>query len=519
MNKKNTISKSLLTQYSIPSSNFHPYGSDSGKIDPVFNSKKKAKHILVTAINPTTAGEGKTTCAICIADALNSLNKKTILCLRQPSIGPTLGMKGGATGNGKSEVVPSQLINYGLNGDFFIIETIHNLIASIIENNIYFDSALNIDPNKILWNRVIDLNDRGLRDIQIKIKKDLYYHSSFDITPASEIMAIFCLSKNIKDFKDRVNNIIVAYNKKNKPVRVKDFKLNNQLDYLIEKLFQPNVVKTKENTLTLMHGGPFANIAHGCNSLVALQTADHYAKTVITEAGFGADLGCEKYIDIISSLYAQPDAIIFVITLKAVINHAKANKDIKKQIDDGLRLVNQHLKTIKNYGYDPIVVINQFKDDNLNQLKYLEQQIKNQFKVNVFKIDPVNQGKKSATALAKYLTKLHLVKKVKRVYQLNEPLDIKIQKIVHTAYGLKTKVKYAKLAASKLKTYKNLPYYVCMAKTPYSMSSDQTKVVFNENDEVLISDFVIAHGAQFIIPITGTIFRMPGLPKVPNVQK
>lgn len=518
------ISK-ILKKYSISPSQISYYGDSCAKIQPQFIKSKKPsnkKLIVVTSINPTPMGEGKTTIAIGLSDCLNKTSK-TILCLRQPSIGPTLGLKGGATGRGKSTVNPEELINYGLTGDFFTIETIHNLIASIIDNHIYQGNELKIDPKKIIWRRVIDLSDRSLRNITIPIdaKKNISYQGGFDITVTSEIMAILCLAKNEDDFVERINNIIVAYDTKNKPIYVKDLKLSKTIRKLSKNLLCPNALATNENTLCLMHGGPFANIAHGCSSLISINTAFKYAKNIITECGFGSDLGFEKFMNIVSPQYDKPDAVIVCISLKAILYHGTTtdNKnDWKDQLHLGLENLKQHVKSINNFGINPIIAINYFKNDNPAQLKALEKQLK-ALKYKFCLCSPVVDGYKSFAKLASLIRREHInSNKVKPLYRPNQPLSEKINTIVRQVYGLNTQIVYEPKAKAKIAMCNKYPYYICMAKTPLSLSSDPKNLIYNPYDKIVIRDFVLAHGAQFIIPICQGIYRMPGLPKKPNAQ-
>lgn len=512
----------LCKKYKIKASDIYPYGEFGAKIKaeltPCSTTKK---HILVTSINPTLAGEGKTTVAIGLADALNHADKNsTIVCLRQPSIGPTLGMKGGATGGGKSSLVNADYINLGLNGDFYLIETINNLIATIIDNHIYHGNQLKIDPKTISWKRVIDLNDRSLRHFNLEINKDVNYNTGFDITAASEIMTIFCLSKTVEEMLNRIERIVVGQNTSGKNVTVGEFKINwNFIRNLIDQLMQPNVLSTKEDTLCLMHGGPFANIAHGCNSIITLNTASKYAKYVITEAGFGADLGCEKYINIVSQQYRWPDAVVVVVTIKSIMLHG-TNENKLIALKEGLINLMVHINAIKGYGFNPIIAINQFDDDTSEQIEIVTNWAKEQ-KIAIATCSPYAEGKTSYKSLIKLVNK-EINKRhynLFSTYSRFDKLDSKLDLIIKKVYGLNTKYILSPTAALKFKQIQKLPYYVCMAKTQYSLSSDPTKLVYSPNDTIEINDFVILHGAEFIIPICGEIFRMPGLPKTPNVQK
>ena len=512
----------LLTKYNIKSKDLSICGSDVSKVKPETNYKgikdSKSNLILVPAINPTPKGEGKTTCAITITDALNSIKEKTILCLRQPSIGPTLGMKGGAAGNGWSEVVPADLINYGLTGDFFYIETINNLIASIIDNTIYYGNIHNIDPNKIVFKRCIDVSDRSLRDINISLipKEGLRYTTGFNMTSASEVMAVLCLSKSANDFVERINNIIVAYTKDNKPVHVKSLHIDNAIKKLAEKMLWPNAVTTKRGSLCFIHGGPFANIAHGCNSIIALNTARKYAKYIVTEAGFGADLGAEKFINILSRQYMNPKCIVIVTTIKSLKYHGMNTNDLKT----GILNLEQHVNAVKSYGITPYIVINIFNDETEKEINFVKNWCK-EHDVLCGMFSPIKQKDAGAIKVARDLVRMcKKPSKVKYTYKLDDKLEDKITKLAKNVYGIKKdNIVYSDNAKELLAKYSKLPYYVCMAKTPYSLSSDAKELMYQPNAKLTINDFVIANGAQFIIPICESIFRMPGLPKVPNAQK
>ena len=512
----------VLNRFNISQSNFQTYGNDCAKLEIVSKKCAKPKNkklILVTAMSPTPTGEGKTTVAIGLNDALNKFKYKSILCLRQPSIGPTLGVKGGATGNGKSQVIPEQLINYGLTGDFYVIETINNLIASVIDNNIYQGNSLNINPQTITWRRVMDLSDRSLRDIEITINKTNRYRTGFDITAASDIMVILCLSKNIDDFIERINNIVIGYDFKNKPVYVRSFNLEKSIRILAKNLIKPNCLLTNENNLCLMHGGPFANIAHGCNSIIALNECFNYADYVVTEAGFGSDLGFEKFVDIIGREYNTPDAVVLCVTTKSIFYHSSESKDWKQQFDIGLKNLAQHINLIKWVGYNPVVAINKFSNDKEEWIAYLSEWLKAQ-KVKFAVCDPVITGVKTFCDLTKLVvSETKKAKKIKFAYNLEDSLSTKIQDIVTNIYGLETKVQYEELAKQKLKKFNKLNYYVCMAKTPITFSSDKNDLVYSKQNKVVIKDILVSTGAKLIIPVCENIFRMPGLPKVPNAQK
>lgn len=521
MNCKLQSIKQILKNYHLDNSTNIIYSDRIAKIKPI-ETTKKGTIVLITATNPTISGEGKTTIAIGLADALNKISKNsTILTLRQPSIGPTLGLKGGATGFNKCQIVPANEINYGLTGDFFYLETINNLICSLVDNHIYFGNDLKIDPNKILIRRCIDLSDRSLRDIDIDIskKQKLAYHTGFDLTAATEIMAILALSKNKQDFINRINNILVAYTYNNKPVYVKDLKINDNLGILVDKIIYPNALSTLNNTLCLMHAGPFANIACGYNSLIALNTSLAKAKYVVTEAGFGADLGCEKFIDIISRLNnTQPSSVVICTTIKSLLNHGKVSEDKISQLCSGLTNLQQHIDFIKSINLKPVVAINCFKDDNLALLSYLVNYLT---KTNIpyAKVNPAtNEG---FIDLAKVVIANISHSKIKYVYDLNDGLNTKITKIAKQVYGINNKIIYSPLAKKQVNfiNKKAKGFYLCMAKTPYSLSSDKNNLVKSKTDKIKIDNFRINYGAKLIVALTESIFTMPGLPNNPNATK
>ena len=512
----------VLKKFNIPQQKYEMYGNDCAKLKLETKSYAKSKDkklILVTAISPTPQGEGKTTIAIALNDALNAYKYKSILCLRQPSIGPTLGLKGGATGCGVSKVIPEKLINYGLTGDFFAIETINNLIATIIENSIFQGNQLNIDPKTITWRRAIDLSDRSLREIEININKNIKYKTGFDIVAASDIMVILCLSKNLDDFIKRINNIIVAYTKNKKPIYVKDFHIEKAIKILANNLIKPNCLSTLKNNLCIIHGGPFANIAHGCNSIIAINEAFRYAKYVVTEAGFGSDLGFEKFVNIIGREYKLPDAIVLCVTLKSIFYHSKKCNDWHEQFDIGMKNLMQHVKLIKNTGYNPVIVINKFNNDKIEHINYLILWLK-KLKLNFAFCDPMSKNKSVFEKLVKLVIKqTESHNEINFTYQLNNSLIKKIQNIVTNIYGFNTKVEYEPLAKAKINKFNNFKYYICMAKTPISFSWNKQDIIYKKTDKIIVKDVLISHGAKLIIPICESIFRMPGLPKIPNAQK
>lgn len=510
----------ILKNYKLDNKNNIIYSSRIAKLKPVIDNKNKGSIILVSAINPTKFGEGKTTVAIGLSDAINRFHKNsTILTLRQPSIGPTLGLKGGATGFNQCQVVPADIINYGLTGDFFYLETINNLICSLIDNHIYFGNQLKIDPHQILIKRCIDLSDRSLRDITLTIskKQNLKYQSGFDLTAASELMNIFAISKDKLDFIKHINEMLIAYTINHKPIYVKDLNINENLTILIDKIIWPNALSTLNNTLCLMHAGPFANIGCGYNSLIALNLAIDKAKYVVTEAGFGADLGCEKFVNIIGQInHTQPQVIVIVITVKSLLNHGKYDHNLIKQLDSGLTNLIQHLSFIKKINGSFVIAINHFNDDNPVLLSYLVNWL-TKLNLPYAIVNPTNN--QGFNDLAKVVLKNLSSVSIKPLYKLTESLENKINKVVKYAYGINRPVKFSKIASIQLKKINNLKYYLCMAKTPYSLSSNKDCLIKSDHDEIKIDSFRINHGAKIIIALTENIYTMPGLPKNPNAIK
>lgn len=514
--------KKILNDYNIKKEDLITYPNNVYKIRPNtdFSTNSNSRLILVTAINPTPAGEGKTTIAIELTDALNAVGKKTILCLRQPAIGPTLGLKGGGTGFGRFEIIPSDEINLGLTGDFFVIETINNLIASLIDNQLYFDNELKIDPNRIVWKRVYDMSDRGLREIRVKVREGLYYYTGFDITPASEIMAILCLAKNMDDFIERINNITIAYDTKGRPIYARSLHIENKIRILAKNLLWPNVVQTKNHSLCFLHGGPFANIAHGCNSILALNTASKYARYVVTEAGFGADLGAEKFIDIIGQLYRQPDYVFICTTIKSISYHGDKNHTRARDIFlSGTSTITQNILGLKAMNITPCIILNKFADDDPALIEeFKDWAEKHEYKYLI--VDPATDKKQQLEKFGKDVLKLlqnpcHPVP----LYKKTSNFKTKIKTIIEKVYGLNSPLMFSAQAEEQLKEINNKPYYLCVAKTPLALSSNPKDVYYSPNQQIEINSFCINSGAEFIIPICGNIYRMPGLPKKPHAQE
>ena len=508
------------------------YGKYKAKIsDSVYKkieNKKEGKLILVTAISPTPLGEGKTTISIAIADGLRKIGKNSILALREPSLGPVFGIKGGAAGGGKVQVAPMEDINLHFTGDIHAMTAANNLLSSMIDNHIYFGNELGFE--KVVWKRCMDLNDRQLRVVETGLsgeKKIVPRMDKFDITVASEIMAIVCLSKDLKDLKEKLGNIIVGYNKKEKPIFAKDLKANGAMAVLLKNAIKPNLVQTLEHTPAIIHGGPFANIAHGCNSIVATKMAMKLGDYVITEAGFGADLGAEKFLDIkCRKAGLKPDAVVLVATIKALKYHGGVEKEeIQEENLEGLKKgmdnLYRHIDNLKNkFGLNVIVAINKYTKDTEKEIKFLEEELnKNNIQVSV--VEGWAKGGEGATDIAKKITTLVNEKEdFKFIYEDNETIKEKILKVANKIYGAED-VEYSQEAEENIKKiedlgYGNLP--VCIAKTQYSFSDDAKNLRCDNKYNIHVRDVEIKGGAGFVVVLAGKIMTMPGLPKVPAAE-
>ena len=506
------------------------YGKYKAKINnDIYNDikdNKDGKLILVTAINPTKAGEGKSTTTIGLTDGLALLNKNVIACLREPSLGPVFGLKGGATGGGYAQVVPMEDINLHFTGDMHAITTANNLVSAILDNYIYQENTLNIDPNKVVWNRCLDMNDRTLRNITIGQKKKtngIEREDTFVITVATEIMAILCLSNDIKDFEEKVKKCIVAYTHDDKPVTIEDLKISGALAVIMKDALKPNLVQTLEHTPVFIHGGPFANIAHGCNSIIATKTALKLADYVVTEAGFGADLGAEKFLDIKCRLgNLKPDAIVIVATIRALKMHGGVDsKDIEEEnieaLLKGCSNLEKHIESIKAFGLPFVVAINKFSKDTKKEVET----IINWCKENNYPVEEADgwaQGGKGMIELAnKVIDICNQENNFKPIYDLNRSIEEKIETISKLIYGADG-VDYSDDAKESIKTlnklgYDNLP--ICMAKTPMSLTDDPKKVGRPTGFNINVTNIKVSAGAGFIVVFTGAIMTMPGLPKHP----
>lgn len=493
--------------------------------------KKDGKLILVTAINPTPAGEGKTTITVGLGQALNKIGKKAIIALREPSLGPVMGVKGGAAGGGYSQVVPMEDINLHFTGDIHAVTSANNLLSAIIDNHLQQGNELEIDPRQIVWKRAMDMNDRALRHIIAGLggkANGVPREDGFQITVASEIMAILCLSSGLMDLKERLGKIIIGYNYSGKPVTVKDLKVEGAMALLLKDAIKPNLIQTVENTPALMHGGPFANIAHGCNSVIATKLALKMCDYVVTEAGFGADLGAEKFFDI-KCRYAgiKPDAAVIVATIRALKHNGGQKKhDLKTEdlhaLKKGFSNLEKHIENLRRFGVPVIVALNSFGSDTHDEIEYLKTRCKN-IGVEVSTCHVFSKGGEGGVELAEKL--IHLIKhepsNFRLLYDDNLSTTQKIEKIAKDIYGCKDVI-YTTAAEKAIKKIEELELGklpVCMAKTQYSLSDNPTLLGRPEGFDITVREIKISAGAGFIVAITGEIMTMPGLPKAPSAEK
>ena len=504
------------------------YGNDKAKISlDLLNKKRNSKLVLVTAINPTPMGEGKTTVSISLNDALCKLGKKSILALREPSLGPVFGIKGGATGGGYAQVIPMEDINLHFTGDFHAITTANNLLCSVIDNHIYQGNALNID--KVIFKRCLDLNDRQLRVINTGLsgeKNTKERIDGFDITAASEIMAILCLSKDLNDLKRRLGNIVIGYDTKEKEITARMLKVDGAMTVLLKDAIKPNLVQTLEGNPCIVHGGPFANIAHGCNSVIATNIAMSLGDITITEAGFGADLGAEKFLDIkCRNINTHPDAVVLVATIRSLKYHGGMPKeDIAKEsidyLEKGMNNLYRHIHNLKEvYGLNVVVAINKFSNDTDKEINFLEEKL-NKIDVDYAVTNGYSLGSDGSIDLArKVLDNINKPNNFNYAYDINDSIKEKIYKVSTKIYGAKD-VEYSEVALEKLslleEKYNNIS--ICIAKTQYSLSDDPKNLDPKEDYNIHVTDLVLKAGAEFIVVLTGDIMTMPGLPKVPNSE-
>ena len=510
------------------------FGDDKAKISSSLIEKLKknedGKLILVTAISPTPAGEGKTTTSVGLVDGLCHIGKKAMICLREPSLGPCFGMKGGAAGGGYAQVIPMTDINLHFTGDFHAIGAAHNLLSALIDNHIHWDNQLNIDPRRITWKRVVDMNDRSLRDITCGLGgtgNGIPRQSGFDITVASEIMAVFCLASDIDDLQKRIGNIVIGYTKDNDPVRAKQLNADGAITALLKDAFKPNLVQTLENNPAFMHGGPFANIAHGCNSVVSTKTALKLADYVVTEAGFGADLGAEKFFDIkCRKSGLKPDAVVLVATTKALKMHGGVKKEELnieniQAVVKGCENLGRHIENIGKFGVPVIVAINDYVTDTAEEHKQIINFCKNvgvQCKIS----SHWEKGGEGAADLAKEVAKIadSNSAEFKTLYPDNMSLWDKTEHIAKNIYGAAEIIADKKVRNQFLKLEKDGfgDYPVCMAKTQYSFSTDPLLMGAPKGHEVPIREVRLSAGAEFIVVVCGEIMTMPGLPRVPSAE-
>lgn len=524
--------KEIAEKAGISEEALEQYGHYKAKIDisKIQTQNGKGKVVLVTAMSPTPAGEGKSTVTVGLADAFQHINQNVMVALREPALGPTFGIKGGATGGGYAQVLPMEDINLHFNGDFHAITTANNALSAFIDNHIHQGNELGIDQRRIEWKRVLDMNDRALRQVIVGIggpTQGVPREDGFNITVASEIMAILCLSTGIKDLKESISKITIGYTRDRQPVTVKDLGVEGALAMILKDAIKPNLVQTIEGTPALIHGGPFANIAHGCNSIIATETARDLADIVVTEAGFGSDLGAEKFLNIKSrKANFEPDAVVIVATIRALKMHGGIAKDQLKEenvvaLKAGIKNLERHVENIRKFGVEPVVALNAFIHDTDAEFEFVQQWAKENG-VRLSLTEVWEKGGKGGTDLAeKVLEVIREPKQFKRLYELEMPLEEKIEKIVKEIYG-GSKVTFSSKAQKQLAQFKANGwdhYPVCMAKTQYSFSDDQTQLGAPSDFEITIRELEAKTGAGFIVALTGAIMTMPGLPKKPAALK
>ena len=534
--KLQRIAKVAKDRLGIDDEYLEPYGHFKAKLSLDYidslRKKKDGKLILVTAISPTPAGEGKTTTTVGLGDALNRIGKKAVICLREPSLGPVFGMKGGAAGGGFAQVVPMEDINLHFTGDFNAIQLANNLLAALIDNHIFHGNALGIDVRRITWKRVLDMNDRALRDITVALGgpgNGYPRQDGFDIVVASEVMAIFCLATSLEDLKKRLGNIVVAYTREQKPVLAKDLNAHGAMTVLLKDALKPNLVQTLENNPAFIHGGPFANIAHGCNSVIATQTALKLADYVVTEAGFGADLGAEKFIDIkCRKSGLRPSAAVIVATIRALKFHGGADlKELNTEnlvaLEKGIANLERHVNNVRNhYGLPCVVSINHFTFDTAAEIELLKRKMAHH-DAPVILARHWADGGKGAEDVARAVVDVieNKPSDFKFVYEESEPLWGKVKAIATKIYGASDVTADAKVRGQikKLQDDGYGHYPVCVAKTQYSFSTDPQLRGAPSGHVINIREVRLAAGAEFVVMVCGDIMTMPGLPKVPSADK
>jgi formate--tetrahydrofolate ligase len=529
--KKHPIMEIAREKLGIAPENLEPFGHYKAKVSMDFiksiQSRPNGKLILVSAINPTPAGEGKTTTTVGLTDALNIIGKKAMLCIREPSLGPSFGMKGGAAGGGYAQVVPMEDINLHFTGDFHAITSANNLLAALLDNHIYWGNALGIDSRRVAWRRVLDMNDRALRSIVNSlggVADGFPREDGFDITVASEVMAIFCLARNLDDLKSRLGNIVVAYTRDRKPVRAADLKAHGAMTVLLKEALAPNLVQTMEGTPAFIHGGPFANIAHGCNSVLATTTALKLADYVVTEAGFGADLGAEKFMDIkCRKAGIAPDCVVLVATIRALKMHGGVKKeDLKaenlKALEAGMANLQRHVENMQKFGIQPVVSINRFSADTEAEIKLVQEKCK-ALGVEALMADHWAMGGEGAADVARAVVKIadSGKSKLKYLYPDDMPLVEKIRTICREIYRAKDiamdKSVRDQLAGFEAMGYGKFP--ICMAKTQYSFTTNPDAKGAPNDHIIPVREVRLSAGAEFVVVICGELMTMPGLPKVP----
>lgn len=506
-----------------------PYGKYKAKISLDAIGKRKSKVILVTAINPTPMGEGKTTVSISLSDALNKLGKRSVLALREPSLGPVFGIKGGATGGGYAQVIPMEDINLHFNGDFHAITSANNLLCSVIDNHIYFGNSLGID--RVIFKRCLDLNDRQLRVINTGLSNEskiVPRMDGFDITAASEIMAILCLSKDVSDLKRRLGNIVIGYDKEGREITARELKADGAMTVLLKDAIKPNLVQTLEGNPAIIHGGPFANIAHGCNSVIATNCAMSLGEYTVTEAGFGADLGAEKFLDIkcrVNDL--NPDAVVLVATIRSLKYHGGMEKsDITNEsisyLDKGMGNLFKHIDNLRNvYNLNVVVAINRFSSDTDNEILHLSKCLDDRG-ISYALTTGFSDGSDGSLLLAnKVIEECNKKNDFSYCYDTSDDIKTKIFKVASKIYGARDVI-YDDEALKEISNLEgnghgNLP--ICIAKTQYSLSDDASNLTLDDEYDIHVKEVIFKGGAEFIVVLTGKIMTMPGLPKVPNSEK
>jgi formate--tetrahydrofolate ligase len=529
--KKRLILDVAKEKLGIGPENLEPYGHYKAKVSMDYikslKDKPNGKLILVSAITPTPAGEGKTTTTVGLTDALNYIGKKAMLCLREPSLGPSFGMKGGAAGGGYAQVVPMEDINLHFTGDFHAITSANNLLAAMLDNHIYWGNGLGIDERRVAWRRVLDMNDRALRTIVGSlggVANGFPREDGFDITVASEVMAIFCLARDLDDLKQRLGNIVVAYTRDRKPVRASDLKANGAMTVLLKEALAPNLVQTLEGTPAFIHGGPFANIAHGCNSVLATTTALKLADYVVTEAGFGADLGGEKFLDIkCRKAGLAPDAAVLVATIRALKMHGGVKKEeLKKEdlkaLEAGMSNLARHVENVRKFGIEPVISINRFSADTEAEIKLVEEKCK-ALGVEALMADHWAMGGEGAANVAKAVVKIcdSGKSKLKFLYPDEMPLLEKIRTIAKEIYRAKD-ISCDKSVRDQLANFEAMGYGkfpICVAKTQYSFSTNPDAKGAPTDHVINVREVRLSAGAEFVVAVCGEIMTMPGLPRVP----